>query len=397
MADFTIQREKLEQAVGILKDKDVDVWMTFVRETAHNADPALSLIYGLDVTWQAAFIITSIGQKIAIAGRYDCEAIRQMGGYDEVIPYDQSIQPDLLRVLDQLKPKQLALNYSESDTSADGLSHGMYTTLMRYFQGKPYPVISAEAVISSLRGRKSSTEIARIRNAVRITEEIIDGVTAMLKPGLSEQAIADWVHAEFKRRGVTPSWDAAYCPVVNCGPDSPVGHTSPSSAIVAKAGETIHMDLGVVADDYVSDMQRMWYLQGSDGAPIAENIQHAFEVLIKAIDASIDVLRPGVAGWKVDAAARDVITQAGFPEYKHALGHHIGRTVHDGSTVLGPRWERYGESPNGLVEAGNVYTIEPSIIAPGLGMVALEEDALVTESGVEWLSKPQRQFIIKRV
>jgi Xaa-Pro dipeptidase len=397
MGDFTIQKEKLEQAVGILKDKNVDVWMTFVRETAHNADPALALIYGLDVTWQAAFIITSSGRKVAIAGRYDCEAIRQMGGYDEVIPYDQSIQPDLLEVLDKLKPRQLALNYSASDSSADGLSYGMYTTLMRYFQEKPYPIISAEDVMSSLRGRKSPSEIARIRNAVRITEEVIDGVTALLKPGLSEQAIADWVHAEFKRRGVTPSWDAAYCPVVNCGPDSPVGHTSPSSTLVTKAGETIHMDLGVVADDYVSDIQRMWYLQGSDGGSIPEAIQHAFEVLIKAIDASIYVLRPGVSGWKVDAAARAVITEAGFPEFKHALGHHIGRTVHDGSTVLGPRWERYGDSPNGLVEAGNVYTIEPSIIAPGLGIVAIEEDVLVTESGVEWISKPQRQFIIKQV
>src|SRR5215813_3652311 len=177
MTDFTIQKEKLEQTVGILKEKAVDVWMTFVRETVHNADPALALIYGLDVTWQAAFIITSSGRRIAIAGRYDCEAIRQMGVYDEVIPYDQSIQPDLLRVLDQLKPKQLALNYSESDSSADGLSHGMYTTLMRYLHGTPYPVLSAEGVISALRGRKSPGEIARIRKAIHITEEVIDGMT----------------------------------------------------------------------------------------------------------------------------------------------------------------------------------------------------------------------------
>src|SRR5688572_18521742 len=119
MDDFTIQKEKLAQAVGILKGKSVDAWLTFVRETAHNADPALSLIMGLDMTWQAAFIVTRTGQKIAIVGRYDAENVRQMGGYDEVIGYDQSIQPDLLRVLDGLNPRQIAINYSESDSAAD--------------------------------------------------------------------------------------------------------------------------------------------------------------------------------------------------------------------------------------------------------------------------------------
>src|SRR5689334_17693176 len=108
MTDFSLQKEKLSQAVGILKEKNVDAWLTFVRETSHNADPALGLIMGLDMTWQAAFIITRDDKKIAIAGRYDVENIRQMGGYDEVIAYDQSIQPDLLRVLDGINPRQIA-------------------------------------------------------------------------------------------------------------------------------------------------------------------------------------------------------------------------------------------------------------------------------------------------
>src|SRR5260221_847186 len=304
MTDFTIQKEKLEQAVRILDEKNVDVWMTFVRETSHNADPALALIYGLDVTWHAAFIVSRSGHKIAIAGRYDTENIRQMGGYDEVIPYDQSIQPELLRVLDKLNAKQIAVNYSESDSSGDGLSHGMYLSLVRYFQGKSYQLISADPVLSSLRGRKSATEIARIRKAIHITEEVIDGVTVLIKPGMSEKEIADWIHAEFERRGVTPSWDAAYCPVVNCGPDSPIGHVSPSDQYTDKPGETIHIDLGVVYDDYVSDIQRMWYLQGKDEPHVPDLIQNAFNTLIKAIDASINVLRPGVPGWQVDDAAR---------------------------------------------------------------------------------------------
>ena len=85
MADFSIQREKIAQAVEILKEKNVDAWLTFVRETSHNADPALGLIVGQDVTWHSAFIITKSGRRVAIVGRYDADNLKQMGGYDTVI------------------------------------------------------------------------------------------------------------------------------------------------------------------------------------------------------------------------------------------------------------------------------------------------------------------------
>ena len=83
MVDFTIQLEKIEQAISILKEKDVDCWLTFVRETAHNSDPALPLISPANVTWHTALIITSKGDKIAIAGRYEVVNFERMGIWDE--------------------------------------------------------------------------------------------------------------------------------------------------------------------------------------------------------------------------------------------------------------------------------------------------------------------------
>lgn len=91
----------------------------------------------------------------------------------------------------------------------------------------------------------------------------------------------------------------------------------------------------------------------------------------------------------VDDAARKFITNAGYEEYQHAVGHQIGRTVHDGSTLLGPRWERYGKTPFGIVEKDNCYTLELGVHVPGYGLVSLEEDVIVTDDGYEWLSKPQ--------
>src|SRR5215207_9803357 len=109
--DYTIQLEKIEQAVGILQEQNVDMWLTFVRETEHNSDPALRLISPSNLTWHSALIITKSGYKVAIAGRYEVVNFQRMGGWDEVIAYDKSIKPALLEVLDRLNPKQIAINY----------------------------------------------------------------------------------------------------------------------------------------------------------------------------------------------------------------------------------------------------------------------------------------------
>lgn len=394
MVDHTIQVEKINQAIGILQEKNIDLWLTFVRETEHNADPALPLISPSNVTWHTALIITKSGYKVAIAGRYEVPNFQRMGCWDEVISYDQSIQPPLVEVIERLNPSEIAVNYSESDTAADGLSHGMYLTLERYFEGKSYRLISAENLLNPLRGRKTPAEVERIRAAVALTDDIINRITAYLKPGLTELDIANFVHAEYAKEGVVPSWDKGHCPTVTCGADSPVGHVSPSAEYVAKAGQLVRIDQGVILNDYISDIQRVWYLQPKGETEIPEPVQRAFDAVRGAILAAGEVLKPGVEGWVVDEASRNFIIAAGYPEYQHAVGHHIGRTVHDGSTLLGPRWERYGNTPYGIVEVGNCFTLELGVHVADYGLVSLEEDVIVTEDGYEWLGTPQTEIIV---
>lgn len=392
--DYTIQLEKIEQAVGILQEQNVDMWLTFVRESEHNTDPALRLISPSNLTWHSALIITKSGYKVVVAGRYEVVNFQRMGGWDEVISYDKSIKPALLEVLERLNPKQIAINYSQSDTAADGLSHGMFLTLQSYLEGKPYELISAENILNPLRGRKSPGEIKRIREAVALTDDIIDRITEYLRPGLSEREIADWIHETYRGEGVEPSWDPGHCPTVSCGPDTPVGHTSPSDDYATKAGQLVRIDQGVILNEYISDIQRVWYLQPSGEKQIPEPVQKAFDAVRGAILAAGAVLKPGVQGYVVDDAARKFITDAGYEEYQHAVGHQIGRTVHDGSTLLGPRWERYGKTPFGIVEKDNCYTLELGVMVPGYGLVSLEEDVIVTDDGYEWLGKPQTEVII---
>jgi Xaa-Pro aminopeptidase len=88
-----------------------------------------------------------------------------------------------------------------------------------------------------------------------------------------------------------------------------------------------------------------------------------------------------------------VIVDAGYPEFKHSLGHGLGRAVHDGGTGLGPRWPCYGRTVEGVVEPGNVFTLELGVMTAA-GFVGLEEDVVVTEHGCEFLSSFPREVIV---
>ena len=95
----------------------------------------------------------------------------------------------------------------------------------------------------------------------------------------------------------------------------------------------------------------MWYVPEKGENAIPDDIRRAWDACWGAVDAGAAALKPGVQGWEVDAAAREHLVKAGYPEYPHALGHQLGRVAHDGSSLLGPRWDRYGSTPLGVVEA----------------------------------------------
>ncbi len=395
MSDRAIVIEKVEQAIEVLREKDVDMWLTFVRETSHMHDPSLTLILSptLQMTWHSAFILTKSGQRIAIVGRFDKENVEGTGAYKEVIGYDASIRPALVDVMQRVYPECIAINYSENDSASDGLTHGMWTQLFRLLEGTPYTArfISAESIIAALRGRKSKAEVERVKSAIRTTLGIFDQVTSYVRPGLKETEIRDFIHDQVADRGLELGWEEGFCPIVNGHPETPIGHAAASERRIER-GHTLQIDFGVKKDGFVSDLQRMWYfLEPGQTRPPAE-VQKAFEAVRGAILAAAKVLKPGVLGWEVDQAARSFITRAGYPEYQHATGHHIGRTVHDGASVLGPRWERYGETINLEVEPGNIFTLELGVSVPNRGYVSLEEDLLVTPTGVEWLGKPQTEL-----
>lgn len=395
--DYPLIREKLDQATGILEEVGIDCWLTFVRETSAVLDPVLPFIYGHDVTWQSAFILTRTGRRVAILGRYDAENAHRLGAYDEVITYDAAFSEPLRQVLTELDPRQIALNYSTDNSHADGLTHGLFLLLHEYLSETPYPArfTSAERIVTALRSRKTPAEVERIKAAIATTFDIYHRTFASVEVGKEEREIGAFMHAQVDMLGLETSWERAACPAVNSGPDTPIGHAGPTAVRVAP-GHIVHFDFGVKQNDYCSDIQRVLYVlhPGEKRAP--QPVQHGFDTVVRAIQAAVAAMKPGVTGREVDAVARKVIIEAGYPEFKYATGHHLGRACHDGGGVLGPLWERYGDTPNYPLEAGHVYTVEPGLFVEGYGYMGLEENVLVTEAGALFLGAPQTELILVR-
>ena len=159
-------------------------------------------------------------------------------------------------------------------------------------------------------------------------------------------------------------------------------------------GHIIHFDFGVKYEGYCSDIQRVCYVlrEGETEAPL--EVQRGFITIRTAIEKSREAMKIGTAGKEVDIISRDIVTDSGYPEFNYALGHQLGRVAHDGGALLGPLWEKYGDSPNQKLEAGQIFTIEPGLAVTGYGYLGLEEDVVMTNKGAEYLGDPQREIIL---
>lgn len=393
---MTLIQEKVNQAIEILKEQETDMWLTFVRETSGVRDPALDLLIGAnDLTWPSALILTRKGEKVAIVGNLEKEALQRLDVFDEILGYDTAVSELLRTTITRLNPDQIAVNTSRNNVHADGLTHAMYEFLKEYLAGTPYAdrLVSAEPIINSLRGRKTPAELERIRKAVEITDEIFKKTYAFIKVGMTEIEVGEYMHKLAREYGVGLAWPAENCPAVNSGPNKVVGHNGPTD-IKIERGHIIHFDFGVKYEDYCSDIQHVCYVlrEGETEAPV--EIQRGFITLRTAVEKSREAMKAGVSGNSIDTISREIVTDSGYPEYPYALGHQLGRVAHDGGALLGPLWEKYGDSPNQKLEVGQVFTIEPGLAVPGYGYLGLEEDVVITEKGAEYIGEPQREIIL---
>jgi Xaa-Pro aminopeptidase len=393
---MSLMQEKVKQAIEILKDQQTDLWLTFVRETSGVRDPMLDFLIGPnDLTWPSALILTSKGEKIAIIGNLEKASVSRNNVFDTIIGYDTAASGPLRETITRLDPKRIAVNTSRNNVHADGLTHAMYEMLCDYLKDTPYAdrLVSAEPVINAMRGRKTPEELERIRRAVEITDEIYRKTFDFIKVGMTEIEIGEYMHRLADEYQVGLAWPAENCPAVNSGPNSSIGHNGPTD-IKVEPGHIIHFDFGVKYKDYCSDIQRLVYVLRDGETEAPPEVQRGFITIRTAIEKSREAMKPGVTGNSIDVIAREILLDAGYPEYQHALGHQLGRVAHDGGALLGPLWEKYGDDPKQKLEVGQIFTIEPGLAVPNYGYVALEEDVVMTERGADYIGEPQRELLL---
>jgi Xaa-Pro aminopeptidase len=392
---MTLIQEKIKQAVGLLKEFGVDCWITFTRESRINGDPTLVFLAPSNVTWHSAFIIGVDGRTRAIVGLYDQKTVQETGAYDDVVGYVTSFKEPFLEYMKRLDPEKIAINYSKGSEICDGLTHGMYLTLHELLSeiGLAGRLVSAEKIVSALRERKTAGEIGHIQEAIRQTQDIFDKVAKFIRPGRTEVEIAAFMKAEVERKKLHLAWGETTCPAVFSGPETAGAHYTPTERKVER-GHILNMDFGVKVNNYCSDMQRTFYIRGEDEKTVPAEVRKGFETIVRAVVSSKQAMKPGVQGIEIDAIARKIIVDSGYEEFPHALGHQVGRFPHDGTALLGPKWDKYAHKPFQRLEEGMVFTIEPRLTVPGRGVVTIEEMVIVTKDGAEWLTQPQKELIL---
>ena len=232
--------------------------------------------------------------------------------------------------------------------------------------------------LTDLRAIKEPEELEKIRKAVEIADSGFDHILKYVKVGQTEEEIAIELEFHMRKAGASgPSFDF----IAASGWRSAMPHGVASSKTIEK-GDSFTLDFGAIYQGYCSDITRTIVFGEPD-----EKQRQIYEIVLKAQQAAIEAVKPGVTGKDVDAVARDVITEAGYGDYfGHGLGHSVGLAIHEN-----PRC-----SPNDdtVIESGMVITVEPGIYLPGWGGVRIEDIVVVTKNGCEVLTQAPKEFII---
>ncbi|WML56015.1 Xaa-Pro peptidase family protein [Neobacillus sp. PS2-9] len=386
---YQIQKEKLNQTIGSLRELEIDMWLIL---TSEGSDPCIPLITGVGTVGPGVFIFTKEGRKLALCSSIDAQDLEESELFDEVCKHTGSFETLLVETVRKLNPRTIALNISVEEHLADGLTAGRYrwlkNTLKGVFHGE---FVSSEPFLTLIRSIKSKTEIERIEKAVKVTERIYERVFTKMKAGMTERELGTLFIAEMERENVVNGVDRSLSlPIVL---KENIAHRGPGEAVIHE-GDLVIFDFSVEVDGYVSDIARTVYFlkEGETEAP--EPIKAAFSAVHEAITRAALMMKPGVKGYEVDGAARNYYVSLGYPEITHATGHQIGRDVHDGGILLGPRWKRYGNAPYGELKEGMVFTIEPTLfLEDGIHFI-VEENVVVTSNGIRYLTERQDELIL---
>jgi Xaa-Pro aminopeptidase len=230
--------------------------------------------------------------------------------------------------------------------------------------------------VEILRMVKDESELAQIEEAIHMAQNAYTAFRSLLRPGDCEKDLADAMEGYVRRAG---GRGTSFPTIIAVAERAALPHAPPTERTVG-SGELLLIDWGACGRLYKSDLTRTVATR-----KISTKLEEVYAVVLKAQQQAIAAVRPGAAAQSIDAAARGIISEAGFgPYFGHGLGHGIGLQVHEGPAV------RPG-SPT-VLQPDMVFTVEPGIYLPDWGGVRIEDDVLVTPDGCRVLTDLPRHL-----
>ncbi|MEV7548057.1 Xaa-Pro peptidase family protein [Amycolatopsis sp. NPDC089917] len=237
----------------------------------------------------------------------------------------------------------------------------------------------AGPIVRELRMRKDAAEIQALRDAGAAIDRVHARVHEWLRPGRTEAEVGADITAAIVEEGHTH----ADFVIVGSGPNGASPHHDVSERVIER-GDVVVVDIGgPIAEGYNSDSTRTYAV----GEPRDADVAETYAVLQRAQRAAVEAVRPGATAESIDAAARDIIAEAGYGEFFiHRTGHGIGLDVHE---------EPYIIKGNALpLEPGMAFSVEPGIYQPGRWGARIEDIVVVTEDGVEPVNQRPHDLIV---
>lgn len=316
-------------------------------------------------TGSAGFVVVTSGRLYLVTDfRYKLQARNETSGAAVVIQktdWATSLKETAARI------GTTTLWFDESSLTVDRL---------KKLRGLGLRLKGSRDPVAELRRVKDGRELAHIRTAIRRAEESFLELRKHIKPGVPERELGLRLEYLMREKGARR---AAFDIIVASGGNGAMPHASVTGRRIKK-GDLVTIDFGAEADGYFSDITRTVCV----GAPSTRQ-REIHGLVFRAQQAAIEKVRPGVLCKEVDAAARNIISGAGYGKhFGHAAGHGIGLMVHEGPTLSHLSKDR--------LEEGMVFTVEPGVYIPGWGGVRIEDMALATGSGAKILTSLPREL-----
>ncbi|TQF10098.1 aminopeptidase P family protein [Myxococcus llanfairpwllgwyngyllgogerychwyrndrobwllllantysiliogogogochensis] len=400
-----IRKERIQKLLPqAMARANVDAWVVFCRE--NDNDPLAIHVGGENAGGTAAFLFLRQGdavRAVALSPAGEATALREVGPLDEVVPLERGVDlyAQVAARLAAAKPARIAINASTAVTVADGLSSSQRTALEKALSpAQRKKLVSAEDVVSEWLSVKLPEEVDILRKAAALTSQLEVEAYQSVVPGKTRDVdVARFLKKRMAELGVGDAWAPDQNPNVNSGPTR--GHSHATERVI-QPGDFIQTDFGIrVGGMWVTDIQRFAYVLAPGETQPPKDALEKWEKGKKGSRIALAALKPGASGWDVDKAQRDWMREAGSEPVMWGTGHPVGYWAHDVGPALSggakPRPAK-GQSLR-IVRPGQVFAFDGFFAwqdgAPDAQrIVSVEEMAVVTETGAEYLIPPQEDLVL---